>query len=294
EQLRRQQAPASALLGGLAMMAQRPPLLTLADHGGVDEFVQVRLLLDSTMPVIRRRTAALAADLDRGRKLEASLALARKASDLRRQELASRQAEFAKLELEALRTADRTGLAALGAGDMALSRGEAGDRLEAERRQGQSAARVAAEVASLGVPPDRPFAAEGEHRSPRIAYRLPATALVTNGFGSIDDNGIRARGIALATRRGAPLTVPADGTVLFAGPYRSHDGIIIIDHGNGWKSLILNAMTEMKAGTKVSAGQQLGHALGSISVELSHNGQHFSPALIAGSSRTLSKSGKSS
>jgi septal ring factor EnvC (AmiA/AmiB activator) len=290
--LRRQQAPASALLGGLAMMAQRPPLLALAEKGGTDEFVRVRLLLDSTMPVIRERTAALSQQLARGRTLEARLAGARQASMARRRDLQARQSDFAALEQQALRAAERIGLAALGESDVALSRGETGDQLSEERRRGRSATRVAAELAELGIPPLRPFKPEGAS-SPALTYRLPVNSAVTDGFGSISDNGIRSRGITMAARRGATLVAPADGTILFAGPYRNQDGIIIIDHGNGWKSLILNATAAGKQGAKVRAGEVLGHSLGPISVELSRNGQHLSPALIAGSSATLSKSGKS-
>ena len=290
--LRRQQAPASALLGGLAMMAQRPPLLALADKGGTDEFVRVRLLLDATMPVIRERTAALSRQLALGRALEVRLASARQATIAKRHDLQSRQSEFAALEQQALRSAERTGLAALGASDVALSRGETGDQLGEERQRGRSAARVAAEIASLGIPPARPFNPEGPTAT-AFAYRLPAVAPVTDGFGSISDNGIRSRGITMATRRGGALVAPADGTILFAGPYRSQDGIIILDHGNGWKSLILNAAAAGKQGGKLRAGELLGHSLGPISVELSRNGQHLSPALIAGSSAGLSKGGKS-
>lgn len=290
--LRRRQAPASALLGGLAMMAQRPPLLALAERGGTEEFVRVRLLLDSTMPVIRKRTEALSQQLARGRSLEARLVAARQATIARRQDLQARQSEFAALEQQALRTADRTGLAALGASDVALSRGETGDELGEERQRGRSAARVAAEVATLGMPRSRPFGPEGAMAT-AIAYRLPVAALVTDGFGSVSDNGIRSRGITMATRRGGALVAPADGTILFAGPYRDQDGIIILDHGGGWKSLILNAAAAAKRGAKLRAGEPLGHALGPIGVELSRNGQHLSPALIAGSSATLSKSGKS-
>ena len=286
--LRRQQAPASALLAGLAMMAQRPPILTLADKGGTDDFVRVRLLLDSTLPVIRKRTAALSRQLANGRKLEAQLASARQAGLTKRQLLQTRQSEFAALEQQALRSAEQTGLAALGAGDVALARGESGEALSAAQRSGQSAARMAAEVAALGTPPGRPFAAEDSARAV-IDYRLPADGIVTDGFGSVSDNGVRSRGLTIATARGANLVAPAAGTILFAGPYRSQDGIIIIDHGDGWKSLILNAATDLAKGARVRPGDPIGRALGPIGVELSRNGQHLSPALIAGSSATLSK-----
>jgi septal ring factor EnvC (AmiA/AmiB activator) len=86
-----------------------------------------------------------------------------------------------------------------------------------------------------------------------------------------------------------PVAAPADGTLLFAGPYRSQDGVIIINHGAGWKTLILNAATELRVGARLRSGEPIGRALGPITVELSRNGHHLSPALIAGSSATLSK-----
>ena len=61
--LEAEQQPVSDLLAGLATMARQPPLLVLADPQGTDELVKVRLLLDSTLPVIRSRTARLSAQL---------------------------------------------------------------------------------------------------------------------------------------------------------------------------------------------------------------------------------------
>jgi murein DD-endopeptidase MepM/ murein hydrolase activator NlpD len=77
--------------------------------------------------------------------------------------------------------------------------------------------------------------------------------------------------------------------VRYSGPYRNYDGILIIDHGGGWMSLIVNVSSELKPGDKVQLGTPLGRTLGQIEVQLSHNGLRFSPAIIAGSSQTLSK-----
>ena len=74
---REERQPVASLLAGLAMMAQRPPLLAIAERGSTDEFVKVRVLLDSTLPVIRARTAALSAELRQGEQLEQSAAAAR-------------------------------------------------------------------------------------------------------------------------------------------------------------------------------------------------------------------------
>ena len=91
------------------------------------------------------------------------------------------------------------------------------------------------------------------------------------------------------TARGNPVTAPADGIVRFSGPFGDIDGILIIDHGGGWMTLIVNVGSALKPGDKVRLGDRVGQALGQTTVELSHSGRRFSPALIAGSSQTLSK-----
>src|SRR6476659_11301549 len=72
QQLAAEQQPVSSLLAGLATMARRPPLLVLASRGGTDELVKVRLLLDSTLPMIRARTSRLSAELQQGERLKQS------------------------------------------------------------------------------------------------------------------------------------------------------------------------------------------------------------------------------
>ena len=58
QQLAAEQQPVSSLLAVSPPWRERPPLLVLADRGGTDELVEVRLLLDSTLPVIRSTNGA--------------------------------------------------------------------------------------------------------------------------------------------------------------------------------------------------------------------------------------------
>jgi septal ring factor EnvC (AmiA/AmiB activator) len=108
----------------------------------------------------------------------------------------------------------------------------------------------------------------------------------------VNASGVRSRGLALATARGAPISAPADGVVRFSGPFRDYDGVLIIDHGGGWMSLIVNVSSDLRPGVKVRLGEPVGRALGPLQVELSQNGRRFSPSLIAGSSPNLSKTDK--
>lgn len=283
--LAREQAPVSSLLAGLALMARRPPVLMLADSGSAEELVKLRLLVAATAPAIEARTAGLARELERGSRLERQAIAARSEMMRSRDDLARRRDAFASLEARAAELAQRQGSEALGAGDVAIAREEQLLELQLEARAGRSAAQLATELAELG--PARLRTSSGPLPTP-LRYRLPADAPVTDGLGEVSDNGIRSRGVTLATRRGSDLTVPADGTILFAGPFRDYDGVIIIDHGGGWKSVLVNAGTAFARGAQVRIGGPLGTALGPVEVQLQHNGEPVSPALIAGSSAILS------
>jgi septal ring factor EnvC (AmiA/AmiB activator) len=291
QRLQREAAPATALLGGLAVMAERPPLLAILDQGSTQEFVRVRLLLGTTLPVIRARTASLRAELESGRKLQLQAQQARADLLARRDQLARRKQEFAALESKAVLLAEQRGGEALGAGDIALARGEEAAQLVGEAERGRQAREIAAELSRLPAPPARPGTPSARPGTP-LRYILPVQAPIVEGLGSVAPNGVRSRGLTLATSRGASIDVPANGTIRFSGPFRSYDAVVIIDHGGGWMSLLLNVASPLKAGEKVQIGQPLGRAIGRIGVELSRNGRHVSPALIAGSSESLSKGPK--
>ena len=115
---------------------------------------------------------------------------------------------------------------------------------------------------------------------------------MSDGLGSVNESGVRSRGLTLNTSRGAEVVIPANGVVKFSGPYQDYDGVLIIDHGGGWVSLIVNVASELHVGDRVHLGDPAGRALGPLQVELSRNGRRISPALIAGSSLSLSKGGK--
>jgi len=123
---------AATLFGGAWVLATGlgkpmlalPPLLAIANQGSTDDLVKVRILLDSTIPVIRRRTAMLSAQLSEGQRLERAAASARAELVQSRQDLLGRRQQFAALEQRALQMAAASGGQALGAGDVAIAIGE--------------------------------------------------------------------------------------------------------------------------------------------------------------------------
>ena len=292
QRLVEEQQPIASLLAALALMGQRPPLVAIADRASVDEFVKVRLLLDSTMPVIRARTAALSSKMRDAERLQEVAATARAELIASRQDLLAKRNRFAELETKAIAAANASGAQALSAGDVALAARESVEQLQGSEAGGRSAAALAAELASEEAAPPRPGGADGAAPSAPFAYQLPVQAPVTDGLGSVNSSGVRSRGLTLATGRGMAVVAPADGTVRFSGPFRDYDGILVIDHGRGWMTLLLNVSSPLKPGDRVRIGDAVGRTIGALGVELSQNGRRFSPALIAGSSQNLSKGSK--
>ncbi len=291
-QLAEQQQPISSLLTGLATMSRRPPLLAIADDRSVDELVRIRILLDSTVPVIRARTSKLAAGSTKvsgwSRMPPApgqSLLAARRTSAPNAGNLQSSSSGRSRLQLP--QTVRRSALAMRN-----WWPAENVEQLTGAEQGSRSALTIAAQLANLDSAPARPGQPDETAPHPPFAYQLPATAGVTEGLEEVNASGVRSRGLTLATLRGASVVAPAPGVVKFAGPYGNYDGILIIDHGGGWMSLIVNVSSELKTGERVEAGQAIGRALGPLQVELSQYGRRISPALIAGSSQSLSNNFK--
>lgn len=283
--------PLAALLAGLVTMSRQPPLLTLAEKGSVDEIVQVKALLDSTTPVIQRRSAALRAELTFRQRLAAQSEAARSELTKSRNELATRRQRFAELEAAASDRAQELAGDLFSAGDRVLASGEALEQADTQSSEQRGERRVAAQLAELGLAPARPLRGDSALPLQEFAYSLPAEAALIEGLGTVSRAGIASRGLRLATARGAPVIAPADGEIMFAAPYRGQDGIVIIRHPDGWTSLLLGVASVKERGSQVRRGDMLGHTLGPIGVELRRNGIPVSPALIAASSVPLSNRG---
>lgn len=280
--LAEKQAPVAALVAGLVNLGRRPPLVSLADDRDLTQMVRMRALLDVAVPRIRANSAALAAELAASRRLADEARQARQQVAAARATLAKRQQVFAELEARSLDRAARLDSGALGADDRMLAASEGIATLSNQWERDRAGRRMARELASLPGAPRRPFAADSQRQPAPFPLTLPVNAPVIDGLGQISANGIRSRGTTFAARAGLPVLVPADGVLIFAGPYRRYDGIAIIDHGKGWLSLMIGVRPTIAKGGRVERGEVLGRALGPVTLELSINGRPASAALIAG------------
>ena len=284
--------PLVRLTGALQSMSRRPLALSALQPGSLRDLVYTRAVLDSTIPLVRERTAALRGDLDRARVLEGE---AREAlADRRDSETALRERRgqlVALAERERLKArqaaggADREAERALVLAEQARDLDQLVGRLEAA---GVLRERLAALPGPLPRPADPTTARSAARPSPQPSatepparYQLPVAGAITAGFGEAGINGQRQAGIALAARPRAQVVAPGAGRVVFAGPYRGFGRIAIIEHPHGWTSLVTGLATlDVAVGQEVTAGSPIGLAppqRGEVTLELREAGEPVNP-----------------
>ena len=284
--------PLVRLTGALQSMSRRPLALSALQPGSLRDLVYTRAVLASTIPLVRERTSALRGDLDRARTLEAEARAA--VSDRRESEtvLVGRRKQLVALaEQERLKArqaaggADREAQRALVLAEQAIDLDQLVGRLEAA---GSLRAQLAALPGPLPRPADPASARLAATPSPIPSatqpprqYQLPVAGEITAGFGEAGTSGQRQAGIALAARPRAQVVAPGAGRIAFAGPYRGYGRIVIVEHANGWTSLVTGLGTlDVAVGQAVAAGSPLGVApgqRGEVTLELRQGGEPVNP-----------------
>ncbi|MBC2664505.1 peptidoglycan DD-metalloendopeptidase family protein [Novosphingobium flavum] len=296
------QQPLLRLTAGLQRLARRPLLLTLFRPGSVRDTMHVRAVMATILPEVARRTRGLRGELDRARLLRAAAerevtALSAETADLgqRRAALAETETRQRLAARQSAGVADREAERALALAEQARDLGALADRLgEAGKLRDQLAAlpgpvmrpAVPGAAALPVLPPEPPVLAA----HPRPAFVLPVQGRIVAGFGEAQQgmqtpetlNGApRSRGVSIAAGPGAQAVAAAPGRIAFAGPYRGYGQIVIVDHGQGWTSLVTGlAVLGVSVGDTVVAGSPLGTAGQGrpvVNFELRQDGQPVNP-----------------
>lgn len=292
--------PIVQLTGALQTLVRRPLSLSLFAPGSLRDTVYLGAVLDSTVPLVRETTADLRAELDRAAVLQRQArdaVAARRASET---QLAQRRTELIAMaqreRIDARRAAgaaDREDLRALALGERAR---DIDGLIEELEQIGELRARLAALPGPVPRPTDPsadPAATPADvaaapspspspsSTAPPPRYRLPVDGRLVAAFGSRDDSGIRRNGLQLLPRSGAQVVAPGGGRIVFAGPYRGYGTIVIIEHANGWTSLVTD-LSELAArvGQNVVAGSPLGMAQlrdPAVTLELRREGEPVNP-----------------
>jgi len=277
--------PMVRLNAALQQMTSRPTALMIAQPGQREDYIHLRAVMATVQPEIIRRTGELRQQIAVQNELRAQELVALKSLGDARTRLQSRRTALARLEGDARGKAGDLSVDAAIEFEQAIAQGERArdivGRIDTQRLSSEKAS----ELASLDGPLLRASTA-----TPRVAvgtaYMLPAKGNVVSGFHELNTTGYRERGIRMEVAAATPVVAPAAGTISFAGRYRSYGQIVIIEHGNGWNTLITNlGAVQVSKGASVAKGAVLGTSgddAAEIGVELRKNGRVMDIAALLG------------
>ena len=289
--LAQRQRPVMQLTAALQRLSRRPMVLSLLRPGSVRDTMYMRALLETMLPDVERRTAALRAEIARGRSLAEQARRAATALRASEQELGARRQALAALETrqrlasrQASGVADREAERALALAEQARDLGGLVRQLDAAGQVRDSLARLPGPLIRPARPEDSQVTAVAVQADPATGlgrYLLPLAGRLVAGFGDARPGLPRSRGISIAARGGAQAVAPAAGRVAFAGPYRGYGNIVIIEHPGGWTTLVTGlGQLDARIGQRLVAGSPLG-VTGTgkplVGLELRRNGEPVDP-----------------
>lgn len=250
--LTRRRQELAATLSALLGLARMPTLAVVAQPGQVAENALTASALAGITPVLQGRVAALQQDLLALEELKQRQVIARQHAS---RSIARLSEERDALEL--LLRQRREQLGALGIAREIESTRLA--RLAARARDLNSLMDRLAPVTTLAAIPSRPARRAGiEALKGRLPF--PAEGPVVHHFGDHRPGAPgEVQGLTISTRSSALVTAPHDGTVSFAGPFRSYGRLLIMDLGDGYHLLIAGlAQSDVTVGQWLLAGEPIG------------------------------------
>ena len=113
---------------------------------------------------------------------------------------------------------------------------------------------------------------------------MPAVGRISGQYGEPLPTGTSRKGLDIETRPGAQVVAPYDGKVVFAGPFRAYGLLLIIEHSEGYHTLLAGlSRIDATVGQRLLSGEPVGimdpaaDASPSLYVELRRNGQPINP-----------------
>jgi murein hydrolase activator len=278
------------VLAALQRMGLNPPPAILVKPEDALSSVRSAILLGAVVPELRQQTEILLADLKEQSRVTASIeaerarltaAVGEQTAEKKRLGMLLEAKQKLEAETQTALAAEKQRSTALAAKAGSLK--ELIASLEADKaRKAANAAKAAeqkaadadkapapeapaqkapaqTELAALPVPEANRLTAAAPFSALQGQIALPVTGKIKRRFGASDGNGAVMLGDMVATQSGAIVTAPADGNVLYAGPFRSYGQLLILNAGDGYH-VVLAGMSRISvaSGQSVLAGEPVG------------------------------------
>lgn len=295
--LRERQTQYAHILSAIHRLSLLPPEAVIVQPLKPGDLVRTAILLRSTVPQIESQAVQLRDDLlalseTRNHIMESRRRLEEAQLDIDRQRAKLSALFFDRSkkqsDTERARKKEAARLAAL-TGKVNNLR-DLFRKLEADRQQQfQAKPRRKPQEPGAKKPPSEqvraaPAATPRSISKARGKLPLPVIGRIAGRYGEIIRPGITRKGIRIETATAAQVVAPYDGKVVFAGNFRGYGKLLIIEHSEGYHSLLAGMdRIDGVPGQWLLAGEPVGimeEAAGtkpSLYVEFRRKGQPINP-----------------
>ena len=226
------------IVGALRRIRSNPPGVLAMHFADAQDAIRSTIVLRSLVPQLRARADELR------RKVAAYNKLRRKDTQ-QRGEIAAKAAQLRRTRQELAALLGRqTRLLA----ETREEKAEVRERLARLTRQAETLQDLMANLnrENAGAEPQRPVRAAAltrpdqlrRFRAARGLVVAPVSGSIVERFNEKDRFGLTVNGLRFAARAGAQAVAPYDGQIVFAGSFRSYGPILIVEHSDGYHSLI--------------------------------------------------------
>ncbi len=265
--LERRRGELAGLLNALQRLARHPPeALALLPADPVDT-IRTAKLLGAVVPPIEAMAKDLAREVDDIRTLRAVVQAERAGLTAA---LAKHEATQGRLRELVARRSDlyrHTEVAYGGARERVQSLGRQAADLRDLLRRLDETRDDEKRRAVPGPAPSRPSSVQSQVAEAlagkvrrlgdaRGQMAAPVRGQVVLGFGQTGEGGQPHRGLSIQTRPEAQIVAPFDGQIVFAGPFRGYGHILIIEHAEGYHTLLAGlGRIDVSVGQIVATGE---------------------------------------
>ncbi len=279
---------------GLERMRRVPPELLIVRPGAPLETAQTAMLLGNLLPALSQRAQKLSEDIEKLHQVQTKLADDRKALLATKADLDKQNAELSKMmatrekEFKSANSAYRASASrAEQYAAEAQSLSELVARIEADNKRTAALAREHSPE-ERPAPAPRKKTSSGSKAIKGLGKAIwPVSGRTIAQFGDQDEMGGTIKGIKIGASAKSIVVTPLAGTVKYAGTFRNYGQLVIVEHNNGYHSLLAGlSRADVATGQSLNGGEPLGYMPGSSSqsgpltlyYELRHDGEAIDPS----------------
>lgn len=264
------------VLAALQRIGRRPPPALAVRPSDALSAVRSAILLNAVMPELKVETEALADDLEELHRLKTVIAeeknrlrgdAMRLAEEKSRLELllSAKRQEHQKSVRVLQEEKDRAAALAEKAGSLQELIATLEEEIESAREAAEKSRQASLDAKRRSRREFDPFSDPGR-LAPALPFQeakgqlpQPVSGTLLKDYGQDDEFGGVTEGQSIATRPGSNVTSPADGWVVYSGPFRSFGQLLILNTGDGYHVLLAGMdRIDAELGQFVLTGEPVG------------------------------------